>query len=530
MSASLYDRMGDTVMSSTETQRIAAPSRSSERARILLVEDEPDLRDQLAEALHSGGYDVVAVSDGRVALETARRERPDLILLDLILPVMDGWEFRAAQMREPALALIPVVVMSGSGSAAAQVVDADLVLNKPLTLSAIARAIDEVLAATRRREEQARTAQQERMAALGSLAAGIAHEINNPLTYLFLELERAATLLPTLAASPDPVALRPISSMLATALDGARRIRAVTHAVSEFSRAPETRMVPIDVRDVIEAALVLVANDVRNRARVTRQYLETTAVLADEGRLGQVFLNLLTNAMQAIPEGNVVDNEIKVATTTAPDGRAVVEISDTGHGIPKPLLGRIFDPFFSTKPVGEGSGLGLSISHGIVRSLGGEIEADSEIGAGTTMRVLLPPLSASLQKPPPTPSTEQAADGACRRRRVLVVDDEPMICRAIQYAVAGMHDVVLARSGREALDVLKSDDRFDLILCDLKMPDLSGAELHDALQRERPDVAQRLVLMTGAVLADEPDAPLGLPCPVVTKPMSTDELRALIER
>jgi CheY-like chemotaxis protein len=208
----------------------------------------------------------------------------------------------------------------------------------------------------------------------------------------------------------------------------------------------------------------------------------------------------------------------------------VVEISDTGHGIPGPLLGRIFDPFFSTKPVGEGSGLGLSISHGIVRSLGGEIEADSEIGAGTTMRVLLPPLSASLQKPPPTPSTEQAIDGACRRRRVLVVDDEPMICRAIQYAVAGMHDVVLARSGREALDVLKSDDRFDLILCDLKMPDLSGAELHDALQRERPDVAQRLVLMTGAVLADEPDAPLGLPCPVVTKPMSTDELRALIER
>jgi signal transduction histidine kinase len=174
------------------------------------------------------------------------------------------------------------------------------------------------------------------------------------------------------------------------ALEGVERIRGITAGIRTFSRPEDAANAPIDFRGPLDAALKLVMHDLRHRARLSEDYTPTPLVAANAGRLGQVFLNLLNNAIQSFPVGGATTHEIKVATGTDDGGRAFVEVADSGEGIPDHLLPRIFEPFFSTKEVGQGNGLGLSISHGIVRSLGGEITVSSKVGRGTTFRVSLP--------------------------------------------------------------------------------------------------------------------------------------------
>ena len=359
--------------------------------RVLLIEDDHELREAIADALAAKGLEVTAVDDGEEGLREMRQTHPDVVVLDLMMPGMDGWEFRVQQKQDPSLADTPVVAMSGSQSAAAQAVDADLFLPKPCSVASIVDAIDEVLAQRRRRDEPARIAQAERMASLGTLAAGVVHEINNPLTYVLLHLNHALRALPGLATEQNRRKIEQLVGLLTSAREGAERIKEITRGIRSFSRVEQRARTTLDVRAPLEAALLLCANDLRHRARLVRDDRGTPFVIADEGRLAQVFLNLLTNAVQALPEANADAHEIKVVTLTDPQGRAVIEVHDTGAGIPPHLLGHIFEPFFTTKPVGQGTGLGLSISHGIVRSFGGELQVESEVGRGSTFRVVLPP-------------------------------------------------------------------------------------------------------------------------------------------
>jgi signal transduction histidine kinase len=177
--------------------------------------------------------------------------------------------------------------------------------------------------------------------------------------------------------------------LLRQAIEGAERITNVVRSVRMLAHAESRPPAPLDVRAVLESALTIVDHDLRARGRVVVELGEVPWVMADESALGQVFLALLVNAVQALPEAG--GGEIRVRTSTDADGDAVIEIEDTGAGIPEHLLPRIFEPFFTTRPVGQGSGLGLSVSQGIVSGLGGRIEVDSAVGRGTTMRVILPP-------------------------------------------------------------------------------------------------------------------------------------------
>jgi CheY-like chemotaxis protein len=188
---------------------------------------------------------------------------------------------------------------------------------------------------------------------------------------------------------------------------------------------------------------------------------------------------------------------VRVATRTAPDGWAVVEVTDTGSGIAPEARARIFEPFFTTKPLGQGTGLGLSVCHGIVSGLGGRIEVESEPGRGSTFRVLLPPAAAGAAPPaaPPRPRP----DGA--RARLLVVDDEQLIGSTIRRLLSA-HEVVALTDPREALARLTDGEHFDLVLCDLMMPQLSGMELYDAVAAARPEVARRMVFMTGGAFTE----------------------------
>ncbi len=227
------------------------------------------------------------------------------------------------------------------------------------------------------------------MASMGALAAGVAHEINNPLTFVVANL--AYTLDAVSQIEPRPVeALRALED----AQEGVERVRNIVLDLKMFSRSEEGADEPVDVRRILRSAANLVSNEVKHRARLRLELGDVPPVLANFHRLGQVFVNLMINATQAIPEGAADRHVIAASCRPDPDGRVCVEVSDTGCGIPSEVLPRIFEPFFTTKPVGVGTGLGLAVCHRIVTRLGGTIDVESREGEGTTFRVRLPALAA----------------------------------------------------------------------------------------------------------------------------------------
>jgi two-component system, cell cycle sensor histidine kinase and response regulator CckA len=294
---------------------------------------------------------------------------------------------------------------------------------------------------TRRDELLAR-----RMNAIGTLASGIAHEINNPLSYVMSNLEVVGRDLQEFAEKSPSSRIR-LTEIVDQARQGAERVRQIIDGLRIFSRADveETR-VPLELSSVLELAINLTFNDIEHRARLVRDYGPTPRVEGDEARLSQVFVNLLINAAQAIGDGAVDENEIRVVTSTDSDGRAVVEIRDTGSGISEAHRSQIFDPFFTTKPVGIGTGLGLSIVHGIVTTHGGAITFESPCagkGKGTAFRVVLPPARPDVHSVR-SASIPAAPDIlACRRGSVLVVDDEPSVAMVLRRILAPDHDVVI---------------------------------------------------------------------------------------
>jgi CheY-like chemotaxis protein/two-component sensor histidine kinase len=360
----------------------------------------------------------------------------------------------------------------------------------------------------------------ERMASVGTLAAGVAHEINNPLAFVLSNLEFTIGELTRAGADGEVV------RALEEAHNGADRVRAIVRDLKTFSRADDDAREPVDVRRVLQAAVGVAANELRHRARVAVDPGPVPPVLASEHRLGQVFLNLLINAAHAIPEGHPAEHVVRASTGTAEDGRAVVEISDTGSGIAPEILARIFDPFFTTKPVGVGTGLGLSICHGIVSALGGEIEVRTVVGAGTTFRVLLPPTARCDER-----GTPAAPPASPRRGRVLVVDDEPLVARAMGRVLAA-HEVVVCGGARAALAELEREgEAFDVVICDLMMPEMTGMDLHAHLAAIAPALAERIVFVTGGAFTDRAREFLAsVPNPQLEKPFDPSALRELVAR
>jgi two-component system, cell cycle sensor histidine kinase and response regulator CckA len=383
---------------------------------------------------------------------------------------------------------------------------------------------------TEQRQLQSRLSLADRMASMGTLAAGIAHEINNPLAFVisnlgFLadELRRVPSLaVGGLAARPEASEWR---GVLTEAREGAERVRQIVRQLKAFSRPDEERVDAVDLHAVLDSAVMLAANEIKHRARLKREYGSVPRVVGNEGRLCQVFLNLVVNAAQAIPEGAADRNEICLLTRMGRDNRVVVEVQDTGSGIPRDALGRIFDPFFTTKPVGVGTGLGLAICHGIVTSLGGDISVESEPGRGTTMRVVLPAAEegARVVKPEPAPVV-----ATTQRGRVLIVDDEPAVGRALRRILRD-HDVELATSGRQALERLRTDTRFHVVLCDVMMPDLGGKDLYEAVQQGGSGLERRFVFVSGgAFTPGARDFLARVPNPTLEKPFDEAAVKRVV--
>jgi len=337
----------------------------------------------------------------------------------------------------------------------------------------------------------------DRMVSIGTLASGIAHEINNPLMYVVTNLELIAEQLEAMESPGLTDGLHELREMTSDAREGAERVRRIVVGLKAFSRADEERRDLIDLQRVLDLSADMAWNEIRHRATLVKQYGEVPAIVADEARLGQVFINLLVNAAQALPDGQADRHEIRIVTRTDGDGRAIIEVRDTGAGIRPEHLARIFDPFFTTKPVGSGTGLGLSMCHGIISALRGAITVESTLGEGSVFCVALPP----AQAPPAVAAPRPAVTVSCRRGRVLVIDDEYLAGHALQRMLSADHDVVVLQSARTAVAQLDAGERFDLILCDLMMPEMTGMEFHAVLAQRSAAAADRIVFITGGAFS-----------------------------
>jgi signal transduction histidine kinase/ActR/RegA family two-component response regulator len=364
---------------------------------------------------------------------------------------------------------------------------------------------------------QDQLARSEHMASLGLMAAGVAHEINNPLSYILSNLSFAAE---RAIDHESRLALR-------EALEGAGRVRDIVRDLKTLSRMEsEEELKAVDVRNAVDAALKLSFDDVRHRARVQRHFSEVPRVLGNETRLVQVMLNLVTNAAQSIATGAPDDNQITVEVKLAEtEGEVEIIVSDTGAGISEAHLPKVFEPFFTTKPAGEGTGLGLSICHRLIHAMGGRIQVTSEEGRGSRFSVFLSIAPTSIGVD--AVHTELAL-GASRRLRLLIVDDEVLVARAVRRVFDKEFRVEIALDGESALEKLRRAD-YDVVLCDVMMPGISGLDVYRQVRSENEPLARRFVFATGGLFSQElSDSVKRLSNMIVEKPFDPAELRRVI--
>ncbi len=374
---------------------------------------------------------------------------------------------------------------------------------------------------TQQKELQARLIQTEKLASVGQIAAGVAHEINNPLAYVLAnqnvlkesvqairdvlsELrnggsdEERSRIQAVIARSKLDDLLEELSSVARDSIEGADRIRRITRELRTLSRVDEDDVEFVDLNAVVNGTINVVFNEIRHRARLEKHLGELPRIAVSPGRASQVVLNLLVNAAHAVPDGRADLNVISIRTEC--DSHQVrISISDTGIGMSPEVRERIFEPFFTTKPKGIGTGLGLAISHEIIAGYGGDILVDSTLGKGTTFTIVLPVETGRI--PRQAVSAPANLRATTRRARVLLIDDEPQLLRAYVRMLERAHDVVSACGGQEALRILGQGSAFDVVICDLMMPEMSGMDVHAAIQAGWPRLAERMVFATGGAFS-----------------------------
>ncbi len=511
--------------------RAPPPPTGTRRQQILLVEDDQGIREALRGVLEDEQFAVTTADDGLEALRLLRGgATPDLIILDLRMPVMDGWRFRTEQKADPLLAGIPVLAISADGSPQAAAIDAAAYLRKPLTTDKLLSTVARVLSDAERKRLVHQLEEAERFAALGRLAASVGHEINNPLTCVSMNVDAATSELGRFLHARQDAGLHEALGGFMEMFHESRvcldRIRDVVKDLQQLSRGPAVRRAKFSLNEVLEESLAIARNQVRHRATLHKRYGDLPATFGDRSAIGQVLLNLILNAAQSLPEGRADAHEIRLATwVDSGSDDVVVEVSDTGPGIPAHVLPHIFDPFFTTKPIGKGTGLGLAVSCRIVADHGGRIDVDSQPGRGSTFRMILPVTEPSEVPPAPTPAPAPRIE---LRARILVIDDVPAIGRTITVAMPD-HDVTVATSARAAFARFAAGELFDLILCDLLMPELDGRDVLARAEVDWPHLVPRIVFMTGGAFTPESQAFLQrTKHHVMQKPFSIEELTAVV--
>ena len=373
--------------------------RGERRIRVLIVDDEEGFRTALAKRLVKRGAVVSQATDGKSALDSLEMESVDLVLLDVNMPGMGGLEaLHDIRVRHPNT---EVILITGQASAqdgvAGMKAGAFDYLVKPIEIEQLVAKIRQAFDKLVRMQEQAQEARfrarmeqqlsaTERLASLGTLSAGVAHEINNPLAVI----NHAAGWLADIAAKDDSLSPKMRSSLelaLGKINKNVQRAKRITHQLLTFSRQNDSVVKEFDLCAMALEVVDLtrkIADD--NQAEVLCSCADKEIrIWADPFQVRQVIVNLVTNGIQAVGKGGAVS-----MTISGDQENVVIKVSDNGPGIPAENLQRIFEPFFTTKSPGEGTGLGLSVSKGIIEKLGGQIEVESKLGAGAVFKVTLP--------------------------------------------------------------------------------------------------------------------------------------------
>jgi PAS domain S-box-containing protein len=384
-------------------------------------------------------------------------------------------------------------------------------------------------------ETQSHLIRSSRLAAIGEIAAGIAHEVNNPAASTLTNLELLQNDLKTLVADVRKpshtvaslvealeVFCKEANESVRDSLEGIQRISFIVRGLRGFARIDEDDVEVVDLNEVVRTACNLVRHQIRHVANVECTLNATQPLPASRGRLIQVVLNLLLNAAQAVEDA--VGGTIIVTTSNTRDG-VQLRVEDDGPGVATDVAGRVFDPFFTTKGADRGTGLGLSVCADIIHRHSGTIRVrKSELGGACFEAAI--PLKTGLV-PHPAPRSSMPPSGP--PLRILVIDDEVTLIRAYRRLLGRRHEVVATYGGQEALGILASDQNFDLILCDLMMPGTDGVDVYETLQRTHPELLERLVFATGGPTSARAQSFLQRPGVVfLDKPISSDALNEFV--
>ncbi|MHB8485030.1 MAG: hybrid sensor histidine kinase/response regulator [Candidatus Acidiferrales bacterium] len=373
---------------------------------------------------------------------------------------------------------------------------------------------------TNQRHIQSKLVQTEKMAALGQLVSGIAHELNNPLTSIMGYAQL------TLGRAPET-----LNNEVRMIFAEAERARRIVKNLLFFARQAQPERTRVDLNEIVERTVALRGYELKIENIAIRCELaaDLPATLADPHQLQQVMLNLLVNAEQAILESRG-RGSIQVCTRKAAESRLRVEVSDDGPGVPPHIASRIFDPFFTTKSPGLGTGLGLSIVYGIVEQHGGDVAFENQPGGGAKFVVEIPllPVPAESVSAAAAPSADS---GSVSSGRVLVVEDEPTVAQLISDVLREEgHKVEAVLDSQEGLTRL-ARARYDLIICDLRMPRLDGPAFYDVLVRTQSPARDRVLFITGDTLGPHTVEFLkSRQLPFLAKPFLVEELKLAANR
>jgi signal transduction histidine kinase len=392
------------------------PSPPSSPDLVLVLDDEPALRTVLVQVVEDLGATVFEAADAAQARRLVAQHTFSCALIDKNLPGESGLEFlQWLSTTQPECNAIMLTAYGNMDSAvtALRAGAFDFIL-KPFDVVALQHRVGLAMEQRRMRTERARLqallVQADRLSSLGTLAAGVVHEVNNPLAYVLSNIEYLRKHLPALRAplqqrtTLDAEALAELLRQLALVEEtlhevheGTERMRLIVRDVKAFAHCTNEELALVDLRGVMEAAMKMASVHLRHQVRLVRDYSHVPPVRASEPRLAQVFLNLLLNAGHALQRRSGGEATLTLRLYTSELGEAVAEVADTGCGIAPEHLAHLFEPHFTTKPAGEGTGLGLFICRSLVESFGGHISVESQPGRGTTFRVTLPPCLEDLR-------------------------------------------------------------------------------------------------------------------------------------